>query len=69
MAIPFKRSRRITLALSKDGFFELCFESFCRDHKAKMAWKKMAAAQFLPWTSLVVVMIFQLVDAERDEGS
>ena len=66
MAIPFRLSMKIPVALSKEGFLELCLESLRRNHKAEMKCKKIVVAHFLPWTSPAKFMVDQIAKTERE---
>ena len=69
VTMPFKRFKKISLALSKEGSMLLCLESFERDHKIKMAWKKIIAAHVLRRTSPYLAIVFHITEAKRGEES
>lgn len=65
LAKPFIRSKKISLAFTKEGFRFLCLKSFRRDYRTEMAWKKIAAAHFLLETSPSIAIVIQVSIAER----
>ena len=58
LAIPFKRSKKIDFAFSREGSLEVCLESFQRNNMIEMTRKKIAAVYFLPKTppSMAIVI-------------
>ena len=64
LEISLRHSTRIVLALEKDAFFPLYFESFLKSHRNEMAWKKIVTAHyFLPKPSLPKERTDQIVPA------
>ena len=64
-ANPLIPSKKKCFALAREGFPLQCLESFRRVQRTEMAWKKIAAANFLPGKSMPWANADHITDADR----
>ena len=57
---PLILSSKMTYARWGVAFWLLCMASFRRNQRTEMPWKKIAAAHFLPETSPISEITFQI---------